>query len=73
MIVSVAALAYAARMNAKKVRAAVADITADSDPTHKAAKLASLCSALPGSPAACRAAGIRYLAGVQGACARSGE
>ena len=33
-------------MNAKKVRAAVADISADNDPTRKAAKLASLCSAL---------------------------
>jgi len=33
-------------MNAKKVRAAVADISADTDPTRKAAKLASLCSAL---------------------------
>jgi hypothetical protein len=41
-----AALAYAARMNAKKVRAAVADVAADTDPTRKAAKLASLCSAL---------------------------
>ena len=46
MIASGAALAYAARMNAKKVRAAVADISADTDPTRKAAKLASLCSAL---------------------------
>ena len=33
-------------MNAKKIRVAVADIAADSDPTRKAAKLASLCSAL---------------------------
>ena len=33
-------------MNAKKVRAAVADISTDKDPTRKAAKLASLCSAL---------------------------
>jgi hypothetical protein len=33
-------------MNAKKVRAAVADISVDTDPTRKAAKLASLCSAL---------------------------
>jgi hypothetical protein len=33
-------------MNAEKVRAAVADISADTDPTRKAAKLASLCSAL---------------------------
>ena len=33
-------------MNAKKVRAAVADISADGDPTRKAAKMASLCSAL---------------------------
>ena len=33
-------------MNAEKVRAAVADISADKDPTRKAAKLASLCSAL---------------------------
>src|ERR1039458_7739600 len=40
------ALAYAAHMNAKKVRAAMADISADTDPTRKAAKLASLCSAL---------------------------
>ena len=46
MFASDAALAYAARMNAKKVRAAVADISADTDPTRKAAKLASLCSAL---------------------------
>jgi hypothetical protein len=33
-------------MNAKKIRVAVADIAADTDPTRKAAKLASLCSAL---------------------------
>jgi hypothetical protein len=33
-------------MNARKIRAAVADIAADTDPTRKAAKLASLCSAL---------------------------
>jgi hypothetical protein len=33
-------------MNASKIRAAVADIAADTDPTRKAAKLASLCSAL---------------------------
>jgi hypothetical protein len=33
-------------MNAKKIRSAVADISADTDPTRKAAKLASLCSAL---------------------------
>ena len=33
-------------MNAEKARAAVADISADADPTRKAAKLASLCSAL---------------------------
>ena len=33
-------------MNARKIRAAVADISADTDPTRKAAKLASLCSAL---------------------------
>jgi hypothetical protein len=46
LFASDAALAYAARMNAKKVRAAVADISADTDPTRKAAKLASLCSAL---------------------------
>ena len=43
MFASGEALAYAARMNAKKVRAAVADISADTDPTRKAAKLASLC------------------------------
>jgi hypothetical protein len=33
-------------MNAEKVMAAVADIFADTDPTRKAAKMASLCSAL---------------------------
>jgi hypothetical protein len=33
-------------MNAKSIRVAVADIAADTDPTRKAAKLASLCSAL---------------------------
>ena len=33
-------------MIAKKVRAEVADIAADTDPTRKAAKMASLCSAL---------------------------
>lgn len=33
-------------MNAEKVMAAVADIFTDTDPTRKAAKLASLCSAL---------------------------
>jgi hypothetical protein len=33
-------------MNARKIKAAVADISADKDPTRKAAKLASLCSAL---------------------------
>jgi hypothetical protein len=33
-------------MNASKIRAAVADIAADTDPTRKAAKLVSLCSAL---------------------------
>ncbi len=33
-------------MNASKIRAAVADIAADTDPTRKAAKLASLCSTL---------------------------
>jgi hypothetical protein len=33
-------------MNARKIKAAVADISADTDPTRKAAKLASLCSAL---------------------------
>jgi hypothetical protein len=33
-------------MNGRKIRAAVADISADTDPTRKAAKLASLCSAL---------------------------
>jgi hypothetical protein len=33
-------------MNARKIRAAVADISADADPTRKAAKLASLCCAL---------------------------
>jgi hypothetical protein len=33
-------------MNAKKIRVAVADIAADTDPTRKAAKLASLCSTL---------------------------
>jgi hypothetical protein len=33
-------------MNPGKIRAAVADIAADTDPTRKAAKLASLCSAL---------------------------
>ncbi|MCX6925372.1 MAG: hypothetical protein NT154_19510, partial [Verrucomicrobia bacterium] len=33
-------------MNARTIKAAVADITADTDPTRKAAKLASLCSAL---------------------------
>jgi hypothetical protein len=33
-------------MNAKKVRTAVADVAGDTDPTRKAAKLASLCSAL---------------------------
>jgi hypothetical protein len=33
-------------VNAKKIRVAVADIAADTDPTRKAAKLASLCSAL---------------------------
>lgn len=33
-------------MNARKIKAAVADIAADPDPTRKAAKLASLCCAL---------------------------
>ena len=33
-------------MMARKLRAALADISADADPTRKAAKLASLCSAL---------------------------
>ena len=33
-------------MNARKIKAAVADISADTDPTRKAAKLASLCCAL---------------------------
>lgn len=33
-------------MNARKIRAAVADISADTDPSRKAAKLASLVSAL---------------------------
>jgi len=33
-------------MNARKIQAAVADISADTDPTRKAAKLASLCCAL---------------------------
>jgi hypothetical protein len=33
-------------MNARKIKAAVADISTDTDPTRKAAKLASLCSAL---------------------------
>ena len=33
-------------MDAKSIRVAVADIAADTDPTRKAAKLASLCSAL---------------------------
>ena len=33
-------------MNARKIKSAVADISADTDPTRKAAKLASLCSAL---------------------------
>jgi len=33
-------------MNPGRIRAAVADIAADTDPTRKAAKLASLCSAL---------------------------
>jgi hypothetical protein len=33
-------------MNARKIRAAVADISADTDPTRKAAKMASLCSTL---------------------------
>ena len=33
-------------MNARKIKAALADIAADTDPTRKAAKLASLCSAL---------------------------
>ena len=33
-------------MNARKIKAAVADIAADADQTRKAAKLASLCSAL---------------------------
>jgi hypothetical protein len=33
-------------MNARIIKAAVADISADTDPTRKAAKLASLCSAL---------------------------
>jgi hypothetical protein len=31
-------------MNARKIKAAVADISADTDPTRKAAKLASLSS-----------------------------
>jgi hypothetical protein len=31
-------------MKAETVRAALADIAADTDPTRKAAKLASLCS-----------------------------
>jgi hypothetical protein len=43
---SAAAPAYAARMNARKIQAALADISADTDPTRKAAKLASLCSTL---------------------------
>jgi hypothetical protein len=33
-------------MNARKIEAAVADISSDKDPTRKAAKLASLCCAL---------------------------
>ena len=33
-------------MNARKIKSAVADISTDTDPTRKAAKLASLCSAL---------------------------
>jgi hypothetical protein len=38
-------------MNARKIRAAVADISADTGPTRKAAKLASLC--LPAAPSTC--------------------
>lgn len=33
-------------MNAKKLKAALVDVAGDADPTRKAAKLASLCSAL---------------------------
>ena len=33
-------------MDAKKIESALADVTAEKDPTHKSAKLASLCSAL---------------------------
>ena len=32
-------------MNARQIKTAAADITPDTDPTRKAAKLASLCSA----------------------------
>jgi hypothetical protein len=43
---SAAPPAQAARMNARKIKTAVADISADTDLTRKAAKLASLCCAL---------------------------
>ena len=33
-------------MDAKKIKSALADVTAEQDPTLKSAKLASLCSAL---------------------------
>jgi hypothetical protein len=33
-------------MDAAKIKSALADITAEQDPTLKSAKLASLCSAL---------------------------
>jgi hypothetical protein len=33
-------------MDAKKIQSALADVTAEQDPTLKSAKLASLCSAL---------------------------
>lgn len=33
-------------MNNEKIKSALADITAEQDPTIKSAKLASLCSAL---------------------------
>jgi hypothetical protein len=43
---SIAAPPYAGRMNAGKIKAALADISAEADLTLKAAKLASLCSAV---------------------------
>ena len=37
---------YALRMDAAKIKAALADISAEKDPTQKALKMSSLCSAI---------------------------